>query len=34
MDGKDDDVHCEDWFFCTKTIPADEIESAIRSKGK
>ncbi|MDA2950100.1 MAG: peroxiredoxin, partial [Actinomycetota bacterium] len=34
MDGKDEDVHCEDWFFCTKTIPEDTIESAIRSKGK
>lgn len=26
--------HCEDWFFCTKEIPADEIESAIRAKGQ
>ena len=34
MDGKDEDVHCEDWFFCTNTIPEDTIESAIRSKGK
>ena len=34
MNGKDEDVHCEDWFFCTKTIPEDTIESAIRSKGK
>ncbi|HEY5842800.1 MAG TPA: peroxiredoxin [Mycobacterium sp.] len=29
-----DGLHCEDWFFCTKEIPADEIESAIRVKGK
>jgi peroxiredoxin (alkyl hydroperoxide reductase subunit C) len=34
MDGKDDDVHCEDWFFCTKSIPAEDVEAAIRSKGK
>ena len=25
-------VECEDWFFCTKQIPADEVESAIRVK--
>ena len=25
-------LHCEDWFFCTKEIPAEEIESAIRTK--
>ena len=30
MDGKDEDVVCEDWFFCTKSIPAEDIESAIR----
>jgi len=30
MDGRDDGVVCEDWFFCTKAIPAEEIESAIR----
>ncbi len=29
-----DGLHCEDWFFCTKEIPADDIESAIRVKGK
>ena len=23
-----------DWFFCTKAIPAEEIESAIRGKSK
>ncbi len=33
MDGKDDGVECEDWFFCTKPIPADDIEKAIRAKG-
>lgn len=25
-------VNCDDWFFCTKRIPADEVESAIRHK--
>ncbi len=23
---------CQDWFFCTREIPADEVESAIRIK--
>ena len=32
MDGDVDGVECEDWFFCTKEIPADEVESAIRKK--
>ena len=27
-------LHCEDWFFCTKEIPEEEIESAIRAKGQ
>lgn len=30
MAGSDEGVECEDWFFCTKAIPAEEIESAIR----
>jgi len=34
MDGADAGVHCEDWFFCTKPIPAEEIESAIRARGR
>lgn len=34
MDGATDGVHCEDWFFCTKEIPAEDIESAIRVKGE
>ncbi len=33
MEGHDDGVECEDWFFCTKAIPAEQIESAIRLKG-
>jgi peroxiredoxin (alkyl hydroperoxide reductase subunit C) len=30
MEGHVEGVECEDWFFCTKQIPADEVESAIR----
>ncbi len=30
MDGHVDGVECEDWFFCTKEISAQEVESAIR----
>lgn len=30
MEGHEDGVECEDWFFCTKEIPAGEVESAIR----
>ncbi|WP_286144081.1 peroxiredoxin [Mycobacterium sp. D16R24] len=30
MDGHVDGIECEDWFFCTKTISAQEVESAIR----
>ena len=33
ISGQDAGLHCEDWFFCTKEIPAEEIESAIRAKG-
>lgn len=32
MAGTSDGVECEDWFFCTKDIPADEIDRAIRRK--
>ena len=32
MEGHADDVECEDWFFCTKELPADEVESAIRGQ--
>jgi peroxiredoxin (alkyl hydroperoxide reductase subunit C) len=28
--GRIEGTHCEDWFFCTKELPADEVESAIR----
>lgn len=30
MEGRVDGVECEDWFFCTKELPADDIEAAIR----
>jgi peroxiredoxin (alkyl hydroperoxide reductase subunit C) len=32
MEGHVEGVECQDWFFCTKQIPADEVESAIRVK--
>lgn len=31
MDGHVDGVECADWFFCTKEISAQEVESAIRN---
>lgn len=31
-EGHVEGVHCEDWFFCTKEIPAEDVESAIRAK--
>ncbi|MGB7817357.1 MAG: peroxiredoxin [Ornithinibacter sp.] len=30
MDGDVDGVECVDWFFCTKDLPADDVEAAIR----
>lgn len=33
MDGRTEGIECEDWFFCTKEISADDIESAIRVDG-
>lgn len=30
MAGSDQDVVCEDWFFCTRQIPAEDVENAIR----
>ncbi len=29
MDGKDEGVHCYDWFFCTKKISKEAIDNAI-----
>ncbi|MGD9618710.1 MAG: peroxiredoxin [Mycolicibacterium sp.] len=30
VEGRAEDIECEDWFFCTKKISAEEIDSAIR----
>ena len=30
MDGEVEGVECVDWFFCTKDLPVDEVEAAIR----
>ena len=32
MTGVVDGVECEDWFFCTKQLPADEVDAAIRHR--
>lgn len=32
MTGAADDVECEDWFFCTKQLPAEDVEAAIRHR--
>lgn len=32
MAGQEEGVECEDWFFCTKQISEEEVESAIRVK--
>lgn len=32
MDGDVEGLSCEDWFFCTREISADEVESAIRKQ--
>lgn len=29
MDGADKDIHCYDWFFCTKKISKEEVESKL-----
>jgi len=34
MAGSDQDVVCEDWFFCTRQIPAEDVENAIRVNRK
>lgn len=31
MDGEVEGVECVDWFFCTKQIPKDAVEQAIRA---
>ena len=30
MAGDEGPMDCQDWFFCTKELPADEVEAAIR----
>ena len=32
MDGTDSDGDCQDWFFCTREISAEDIEGAIRAR--
>lgn len=29
MDGADKDIHCYDWFFCTRKISKEEVESRL-----
>jgi len=31
MDGLVEGVECVDWFFCTRPITVEEVESAIRA---
>lgn len=30
MTDETDGIECQDWFFCTRELPADEVESRIR----
>lgn len=32
MAGAEEGVECEDWFFCTKQVSEDAVESVIRTK--
>jgi peroxiredoxin (alkyl hydroperoxide reductase subunit C) len=32
MEGKDKDVTCHDWFFCTKKLSKDEVLKAVLKK--
>lgn len=32
MDGKDDNITCHDWFFCTKPVSEEEVYKAIKKK--
>jgi peroxiredoxin (alkyl hydroperoxide reductase subunit C) len=32
MGGAEEGLECEDWFFCTKDISEEDVESAIRCK--
>lgn len=30
MDGKEGEMECKDWFFCTKKLPVDKVMQAIK----
>jgi peroxiredoxin (alkyl hydroperoxide reductase subunit C) len=30
MDGKDAEMECKDWFFCTKKLPLDKVMKALK----
>jgi peroxiredoxin (alkyl hydroperoxide reductase subunit C) len=32
MSGADEDLHCYDWFFCTKQLSKEEVESKLGAK--
>lgn len=32
MSGDTEGVECQDWFFCTKELPADDVEARIRRR--
>ena len=32
MEGAESDLHCYDWFFCTKQISKEEVESRLGKK--
>lgn len=34
MDSRVEGIECADWFFCTKQLPAEDIEAAIRDDGR
>lgn len=29
MEGEDKDLHCYDWFFCTKQLSKEQVESKL-----
>ena len=32
MENKDGDLHCYDWFFCTRQLPKEEVEAKLYRK--
>ena len=32
MDGKEGEMKCYDWFFCTKPLPEDQVLKRIKRK--